>query len=201
MRSCGPVTDSRPVGRVRAPDHCPRRRFDAGRRGSVARVGCRPVPSRAFDGHTGTVVGVELSPLKQDGLSAVDPARVNQAVTSILQAMAPSEGWVVTTPGDLEAPVVVRDVDVAGLRNDTIRVRVSRVHAEEIATALGVPDMAPEDVVAEVANTIAGHLKVFLAPNMATGIPQRIDGDSGPLPGYRAQFIAEGRVVEVSSHG
>jgi len=119
----------------------------------------------------------------------------------ILNAMTPALPWERSAPQDLPQPVIAASVDVAGTVNDTVMVRIPAGDVTRLAEAIGDGAAPPAELVSEMANTLAGHLKVLIATSMATGIPTAHANDPGPLPGYRTIFRCSQVIMEVTSRG
>lgn len=62
--------------------------------------------------------------------------------------------------------------------------------------------VTPQEFLEELANTVAGHLKIRLGDGMVTGLPLYHENDPGQGGGFSCAFRAPGgQVLEVSSRG
>lgn len=150
--------------------------------------------------HERTMKEVSDALFRASSLAHVDPAWIDSQVTGLLQAMFGGE-WTCRPPAVSLDGYVVSQVAVDGLAQDQIAVAVSPASCQELKEMLSAPDVSAEDLVCEVANVVAGHVKTALADGMSTGIPVlgAVPTQSGT--GYRMGFCCGNAVVEVVSHG
>jgi len=136
---------------------------------------------------------------RASSLSALDPAWIDSEVEKVMSALT-GRNWQRIGLVYLASPIIESSVVIGGLTSDVLRVRMGKSDLERLAHELQWDTIGGQEIIDEVANTIAGHVKVGLADGLVTGIPQRT-ADS-PEPGaYRATFSWSQLLMEVSSSG
>lgn len=135
---------------------------------------------------------------RASSISSIDSSWVEDEIVTALTTMFGSQ-WARVPLVYLVNPIATMSVNVGGLVDEVLTVRANRQDCAALARRLGIEeDVTAEELLAELANTLVGHLKVGLADGLTTGIPGRTSYQER-TGGYHAIFASDGVYLEVSS--
>lgn len=149
--------------------------------------------------HVSTVAGVPDAIFRASSISAIDSDWVDAQVVDVLSTMF-SSPWERVPLVYLASPIASMSVNVGGVVDERLTLRANEADCAVLAGRLGLDaDVTAAELLAELANTLVGHLKVGLADGLTTGIPERINYRE-PVQGYHALFATDGLLLEVVTH-
>ena len=136
---------------------------------------------------------------RASSISSIDSAWVDEEICTVLSTMFGSQ-WERVPLVYLVNPIATMNVNVGGMVDEVLTLRANRQDCTELSRQLGIEEeVSAEELLAELANTLVGHLKVGLADGLTTGIPER-GSYKECTGGYHAVFSSGGILLEVVSY-
>ena len=146
-----------------------------------------------------TIAGVSDAIFRASSISAIDSEWVDTQVADVLTTMF-AVPWQRVPLVYLASPITTMSVNVGGLVDERLTLRANEGDCAALAGRLGLgADVTAGELLAELANTLVGHLKVGLADGLTTGIPER-GTYREQTHGYHAVFSMDGLLLEVVTH-